>query len=198
MKLRNYSIGFFALLFLIKCVSDNVDNENAIKDTYNQEEKSASNITENRENKVLEFFSTPENGYSPYDLFFGKGIYNNNSGNRFVIKNSNQTHAVVLLVDAYSERKIRNEFVRKGQTFSMTGVPDGTYYLKWMTGSDWSPNIKVGKLKGGFQTNMNFSESSSYKDWMSVSGYQEWTITLYSVSNGNMSQKGINKEQFAN
>ncbi|MBJ10646.1 MAG: hypothetical protein CMP66_04200 [Flavobacteriales bacterium] len=198
MKLRNYLIGFIVLLFLIKCANDNIDNENTIKDTYDQEEKTASNITENREKKVLEFYPTPENGYSPFDLYFGKGIYNNNSGNSFVIKNSNQTHAVVLLVDAYSERKVRNEFIRKGQTFSMTGVPDGTYYLKWMTGNDWSPNIKVGKLKGGFQTNMNFSESSSYKDWMSVSGYQEWTITLYSVSNGNMNQKGINKEQFAN
>ena len=80
----------------------------------------------------------------------------------------------------------------------MTKVPNGTYHLRWVSGNDWCPDIQFGSLKGGFQTNMNFSESSSYKDWMSVSGYQEWTITLYSVSNGNMNQKGINKEQFAN
>ena len=66
-------------------------------------------------------FNVPENGFSPYDDYFGKGIYNNSTGNKFIIKNSNSTDAVVLLVNAYSGRKVRNEYIRKGSTFSMTG-----------------------------------------------------------------------------
>lgn len=32
-------------------------------------------------NKTIEWFPTPKNGFSPYNQYFGKGIYNNNSGN---------------------------------------------------------------------------------------------------------------------
>ena len=32
------------------------------------------------EKNPLKWFPTPENGFSPYDQYFGKGIYNNNSG----------------------------------------------------------------------------------------------------------------------
>ena len=34
------------------------------------------------------YYPTPENGFSPYNAYFGKGIYNNNTNNSFKIKNS--------------------------------------------------------------------------------------------------------------
>lgn len=148
------------------------------------------------DNKTI--YPTPNNGFSPYDQYFGKGVYNNSSGNEFVIKNSNNTHAVVLLVNAYSGKKIRNEFVRKGTNFSMTGVPNGTYYLEWFSGDDWSPNYKIGNYTGGFQTDASFTKTREASDWMAVSGYQQWTVTLYSVAGGDVESESINADEFFN
>ena len=147
---------------------------------------------------IKTYHPTPSNGFSPYDEYFGKGVYNNSSGNEFVIKNSNNTHAVVLLVNAYSGKKIRNEFVRKGTNFSMTGVPNGTYYLEWFSGDDWSPNYKIGNYLGGFQTDASFTKTRDASDWMTVSGYQQWTVTLYSVVGGDVESESINADDFFN
>ena len=142
---------------------------------------------------------TPKNGFSPYDKYYGKGIYNNNSGNSFVIKNSNTTDAVVLLVDANSGGKIRNEFIRKGTTFEMSGVPNGTYYLEWFSGTNWYSDLKVVSIfKGGFQTGFSFTKLKDTKDWMKVDGYMQWTLTLYSVVGGDVESENIDASDFFN
>jgi len=144
-------------------------------------------------------YPQPKNGFSPYDSYFGKGTYNNKSGNIFVIDNSNKTDAVVLLVNAYSGRKVRNEYVRKGANFKMTGIPNGTYYLEWFSGNDWSPNLKVGsRFKGGFQSKASFTKTKDRNDWMSVDGYKQWTLTLYSVAGGDVESEKINADEFFN
>ena len=144
-------------------------------------------------------YPQPKNGFSPYNSYFGKGTYNNKSGNIFVIDNSNKTDAVVLLVNAYSGRKVRNEYVRKGANFKMTGIPNGTYYLEWFSGNDWSPNLKVGsRFKGGFQSKASFTKTKDRNDWMSVDGYKQWTLTLYSVAGGDVESEKINADEFFN
>ena len=144
-------------------------------------------------------YTQPKNGFSPYNSYFGKGTYNNKSGNIFVIDNSNKTDAVVLLVNAYSGRKVRNEYVRKGANFKMTGIPNGTYYLEWFSGNDWSPNLKVGsRFKGGFQSKASFTKTKDRNDWMSVDGYKQWTLTLYSVAGGDVESEKINADEFFN
>ena len=156
----------------------------------------------NKRKKTNQDFSyelDPKNGFSPYDNYFGKGLYNNSSQNTFTIKNSNSTDAVVLLVNAYNGEKIRNEFIRKGTTFDMTGVPDGTYYLEWFSGTHWnSKHIISGKYVGGFQKDASFSKTEDVKDWMKVSGYQQWTITLYSVPGGDVDVGKLNEADFFN
>ena len=129
--------------------------------------------------------------------FVLKGIYNNSLNNSFKIKNSNTTDAVVLLVNAYSKRKVRNEFVRKGATFEMTGVPNGTYYLEWFSGNDWSPDLKVGSnYKGGFRSKASFTKTKDVSDWMKVSGNQIWTVTLYTVAGGDVESESMNANEF--
>ena len=147
---------------------------------------------------TITYYPQPENGHSPYNLFFNNGIYNNNTQNAFIIKNDNSTDAVVLLVDAYSNRKIRNEYIRKGSTFSMTGVPNGTYYLRWISGNDWSPYLQVGNITGGFQTDLSFSETQDRSDWMKADGLAQWTVTLYSVSGGTVGVDNLNASEFTN
>lgn len=146
----------------------------------------------------VKYFPTPQNGFSPYDKYVGKGVYDNSSGNQFEIKNSNSSHAIVLLVDAYSGKKVRNEFVRKGSDFLMTGVPNGTYYLQWSSGNDWSPELKIGGFTGGFQTKQSFTKTRDRSDWMKADGYMEWSVTLYTVEGGDVESEKINPNEFLN
>ena len=185
--MRKYIIG----IILIFALFEYLFNENSSVDR-NDDERNVKKLEE------IVFHPQPENGFSPYDSFFGRGIYNKSSNNSFVIKNSNSTDAVVLLVDAYSGRKVRNEYIRKGEKFSMTSVPDGTYFLRWISGNYWSPDISIGILKGGFQRDLSASQSDDVEDWMKADGGVEWTITLYAVSNGNMDTESIDLNTFGN
>ena len=185
--MRKYIFG----IILIFALFEYLFNENSSVDR-NDDERNVKKLEE------IVFHPQPENGFSPYDSFFGRGIYNKSSHNSFVIKNSNSTDAVVLLVDAYSGRKVRNEYIRKGEKFSMTSVPDGTYFLRWISGNYWSPDISIGILKGGFQRDLSASQSDDVEDWMKADGGVEWTITLYAVSNGNMDTESIDLNTFGN
>lgn len=189
-NIKNILLTIIFLFFLVKCIKDNR--------SYEPTKKNNDKTISDKTNKIdiCKNYPTPENGFSPYKNSFGNGVYNNSSGNSFIIKNSNSSHVVVLLINAYTNKKIRNEFIRKGEKFSMTGVPNGTYYLKWMSGNDWCPTEKIGNLNGGFKKDLSFSESAKKNDWMKVSGFQEWTITLYTISNGNMDTQTINESDF--
>ena len=116
------AISAIVLIYSIYINSDSNSESNNTRETVTEREREP-------EKPIIDYYPQPENGFSPYNDYFGRGLYNNDSGNEFVIKNSNSTDAVVLLVNAYSGNKIRNEYIRKGSTFSMTGVPNGTYYL---------------------------------------------------------------------
>ena len=183
---------YFIALVLIFVAIQLFFEETSEKDNNVSDEISEQKIEE------IVYIPQPENGFSPYDSFFGRGIYEKSTYNSFVIKNSNSTDAVVLLVDAYSGRKVRNEYIRKGETFSMTSVPNGTYFLRWMSGNHWSPEISIGNLNGGFQRDVSASQSDDYEDWMLADGGVEWTITLYTVSDGNMDTESIDLNTFGN
>lgn len=198
----------FILLLIKKCSSvdnNNYDNSNvetpavdtsfvAPVDTTAAFADTTSVISDN-----IEFYETPENGYSPYDDYFGQGVYEEGTNNEFVIKNSNESDVIVCLIDYDTGRKIRNEYIRKGSNFKMSKVPYGTYYLAWFSGNNWSPNLVMNdNFVGGFQTDANFSKSDNPKDLMKCEGDMRWTVTLYGVENGNMNQTGITENEFFN
>ncbi len=185
------AISAIVLIYSIYINSDSNSESNNTRETVTEREREP-------EKPVIDYYPQPENLFSPYDDFFGKGVYDNSSNNIIGVKNSNETDAVVLLVDAYSNKKIRNEYIRKGEYVRMTGVPNGTYYLQWSSGNNWSPVINVGNLIGGFQTDQSFSKTQNRNDWMEAYGNVEWTITLYSVSGGDVETQGIDASEFAN
>ena len=178
-------------------VVSNPPSSSVVGDSSNNNSKNSNTEYDLDSNSVINY-PRPINGFSPYNTFFGQPIYDRNSENKIIIKNSNSSDAVVVLVDAYSGKKIRNEYIRKGDNFSMTGVPNGTYYLEWVSGNDWSPNLMVGKLKGGFQTSQSFTKTRDKNDWMNLTGYIEYTITLYTVSGGNVESESLSANEFGN
>lgn len=142
------------------------------------------------------------NGTSPYDHYFGKGIYNHSHNNFIEFKNGNSYDAIVCVVNVHTGRTIRNEYIRANSTFKMTNVPNGTYTIKAFYGNDWNPNktLMNGAIKGGFDTNFHFSKSDGFNNQMYLEddgyNYSTYTVTLYTVANGNMSQETINESEF--
>jgi len=139
------------------------------------------------------------NGASPFDRCFGKGKYSGQAWIKF--DNSNSSDAIVSLVNVYSEKVIRNEYIKAGSTYKMGNVPTGTYYIKVYYGNDWNPTKNnFCDTPGAFDSDEHYSKSDNPKDYIEIvnssSGYSTWTITLYSVVNGNMSTQPTNESDF--
>lgn len=98
---------------------------------------------------------------SPYIGFFGEEVANEESKNNISIHNSNESEAVVCLVEnKKTKRTIRNQYMNKGSSFKMNNIPDGEYFLKVYYGTNWD-TIKTfldNKVKGGFLNEINFVE----------------------------------------
>ena len=184
-----------------------------IKKDYNISEKSKG-FDFNKSNRYGSSFKTNKgeyntsinNGTSPYNSYFGAGLYDDNSYNEVTFSNSNSSDVIVCLENIYSGATIRNEYIRKGSSYTMTKVPNGTYVVKVFYGNNWNPNklLAGGKIKGGFDEDISFSISDDPSDYLTMNqhktsegtSYSVWSVTLYSVINGNMDQRPINVDTF--
>ena len=148
-----------------------------------------------------------ENGDSPYDSYFGSGIFDYNSECWINFKNGNTTtDVVVCLVNVYTETTIRNEYIHAGTDYTMTNVPEGKYKVKVFYGNDWNPEKTRynGMIKGGFDTDLNYSLSDNPNDLLNITitrtrekiSYSTCVVTLYQVRNGNMKQRNISSDEF--
>ena len=148
-----------------------------------------------------DYTTVPKSGYSPYDRYFGKGVYNS-TDNSVVVKASNNTHVVFILIDTYTGKRIRNEFIRKGETFTMTKVPYGTYDYMYFTGRNWSKDVMInnGKIKGGFKDYQNFQKNKTGRDQMNFKTgyYGSYRIELTSRVGGNLKTQNTSEQDFFN
>lgn len=139
------------------------------------------------------------NGSSPLDGCFGRGRYGGEAWITF--KNGNASDAIVCLVSVSSQKTIRNEYIKAGTNFKMTQIPSGTYYLKVYYGNDWNPTkTNFCGTSGAFDSNEHFSKSDNYSDYIKIensdNSYTTGEITLYSVSNGNMTSERMSASEF--
>lgn len=150
--------------------------------------------------KIVYPIRSLENGDSPYDEIFGKGIYNDTQ-NSILIKASEKLDVVFVLVDINTDRRIRNEFINKGSTFNLTKIPYGTYDYMYFSGNDWSDEIDLGiGVKGGFTRNSSFTKNSYSTDRIEFEQgyYGTYELTLYSVINGNLETESTSAQDFFN
>lgn len=147
-------------------------------------------------------FST---GDRPYVSYYGKGKYDTSSLSKITFINYSQTDAVVLLVE--DGCVIRNNFISRGDSFTMNFIPKGEYTIRVMFGNSWNPNKDNGSgyPKGGFMKNISFMKSKDYDTfdcWPEETyggiNYPTYSVTLHKVSNGNMNTENINKSEFFN
>lgn len=139
-----------------------------------------------------------KDGASPLDGCFGKGVYSGNA--TLTINNGGSSDAIVCLYSFDKGRTIRNEYVRKNSSFTMSNISQGTYKIRVFYGNDWNPTLTNScGTKGNFESDVHFSEfdgTEYFED--SDRGYTMATITLYTVAGGNASSSSIDQSTFFN
>jgi curved DNA-binding protein CbpA len=141
-------------------------------------------------------------GDSPYNNYFGTGVYDTQFSNEVTVHNGQKTDVIVCLTEYENPyRTIRNEYIRAGESFKLTSVPNGLYSLKWFYGNNWNPDtVYIEGIQGFFDNDAGFSKSDSPSDLLKMEQnekqYSTFEITLYSVQNGNMETKEINPNEF--
>ncbi len=144
-------------------------------------------------------YASLENGESPLTSCFGSPKF---AGSAYItFKNSNETDAIVCLVNYSTDKTIRNEYIKAGSDYTMKRIPSGTYFLKVYYGNDWNAEkSNFCGSKGGFNFDESFSKSDGISDLIEIensrTSYTTGTITLYKVANGNMSSEKINESEF--
>lgn len=208
-------IGIAVVIGIIVAISNSNNSSPSYNDssTNNSYSNPSTNYsTENSDNSPtatpVEEYTPPveseykgnqlKDGASPLDGCFGKGIYSGNA--TLTIDNGGSSDAIVCLYSIDNGRTIRNEYVRKNSSFTMSNIAQGTYKIRVFYGNDWNPTLTNScGTKGNFESDVHFSEfdgTEYFED--SDRGYTMATITLYTVAGGNASSSSIDQSTFFN
>jgi hypothetical protein len=107
-----------------------------------------------------------ENGVSPYDELYGKGVYADTE-NSLTIINQGSDDVIVMLLEKAGDKMIRNEYVQAKSEYTMTKVPNSICYTKYYYGRDWNPTRKTkGIVTGGYDNNEQFVISDKPGDML--------------------------------
>lgn len=111
---------------------------------------------------------------------------------QFTIDNrQGSSDAVAVLTRSGSLAPVVAVYIRKGESYQFGTIPDATYLLYFVLGSDWDPAKKVFLTNPRYQKMVDLFPFTS--DWDS---YVVASVTLYGVEDGNTSPQGVGKEQF--
>ena len=219
LKISIYSI-ILIIAFLNKCGRDIIDYTDGVDDRMKREyvkpknEYSPSTKTQpsstsdefrERQRNTDEYtpidlklpITQPNSGYSPYDSWYGKGIYHQTE-NSIEVTAPIERDIVFLLRDLSSQRTIRNEYVRAGRTFSLTKIPYGNYKFYYTYGNDWSnlASFKDQRKLGNFTSNKGVSKSDDYRDFEFERGYTgAYTLKLQMVVGGNLETESATEDE---
>ncbi len=169
------------------------DNDIIESDSKNEEE----GIGEPDPQYEIVYFKT---GDKPYKSFYGNGKYDSDTQNSLFIKNGSYCDAVVFL-ETLNGKKTRHVYIRKDETFTMTQIPGGIYIIKIIQGNSWNPDKDngAGAPRGGFMEDVSMSKSEDYDPFdypdPSTGHYYSYEVTLYKVTNGNMSTEHISSSE---
>ena len=150
----------------------------------------------------------PKNGASPYDSFYGKGVYIKSSLSEITIENGTPSDAVVRFLKISTGQTVRNIYIRANSSYTAKQFPDGIYEMKCCYGSGWDSDLNNGNdnPKGGFVSDASYSAASSPDDYFDLIrkktkngyNYPTYSVTLHKIVNGNMQTKEISMDDFFN
>ena len=192
----------FSLLLLISVINKqcnstsdytpSTSSSNEPNTDYNSNTPSSTISSPSVANKNSSYSPTsrPVSGFSPYNSYYGKGIYNNSTDNTIEVTAPLKKDIVIMFKDIYSGRMVRNEYIRANTVFSLTGIPYGKYKFFYLYGDDWSANanFKGGRAKGNFLKDKGVGKSDKTFDCEFEDGYYgTYSLKLQLYTNGNLS-----------
>jgi len=183
---------FLIIIFILISIFDS--NESSVNNNSPEDLNEITNSENKLEDENIEIpsyspTSRPVNGFSPYNNLYGKGIYDNSTDNIINVTAPLTADIVIFIKDIYTERNIRNEYVRAGSAFSMTGIPYGTYKFIYTYGNDWCSYapFKNGQSNGNFLSDKGVGKSDKIFDVdFEVGYYGTYSLTLQLMTNGNL------------
>ena len=97
---------------------------------------------------------------------------------------------VILLVDA-AENPLVAFYIRGGEDYTLTKIPDGNYWLYFSTGEEW-----IGG-ENRFTQNVRRQKFEDLFDYYSSGGnYTIWSITLHAVAGGSAETETLSEGEF--
>ncbi len=189
----NKYLKYFAFIIFIVFFYEICNDENSNKENNTSSVKYNSDKVDVDDDFKSEIEQTktprPENGFSPYNSYFGSGIYNNSTKNSIAVTAPEKADMVIFIRDIYSGRTIRNEYIRSNSTFTLTGLPYGYYKFFYLYGNNWDENstFKNGAASGNFNKDKGVGKSDDAIDFEFKQGYiGTYTLKLQLLLNGNL------------
>jgi len=145
--------------------------------------------------RIVDESCYPKTGFMPYNKHFGPGIFGGR--NSYTIDNQlGEEDVVVSLIKIPSERRVRAQFIRKGEKLVIDNIPNGKYKIRLFSGNNWSNSLKMKDeiTKGGFLNDVLFEEIDGYDELYNGS---ERTLVL-NVNDGNTESEKITESEFFN
>ena len=193
-------VFIFVLIAIQKCNSNDESDDSAVAtDTTSVAVDTASVAVDTGwipPPDAIEVFETPENGSSPLDSCFGRGEYYGHA--TLTIKNGDFSDAIVCLYNVTEGKTIRNEYVQKNSSFTMSSIAEGDYKIRILSGNNWNPiDINSCGGKGKFESDVSFYEFDGTNFFQDSNGkYSTNTVTLYGVEGGTATSSSMNEDEF--
>ena len=118
---------------------------------------------------------------------------NRNARAELEVKNGGSSDAVVTLTKG--DKPDISVYVRKGKTYTVRGVPDGTYAVYFKNGSGWDDAARAFGRNCRFQ---KFADPMRFRTTRDTRGvyWQNFTITLNPVLGGNAQTDEVDPDDF--
>ena len=195
---REVKMIIFSLLLLISIINKQCNSTSDYTPSTSSSNKPNTDYNSNRttyspsvanNNSGYSPTARPVSGFSPYNSYYGKGIYHNHTDNTIEVTAPVSKDIVIMFKDIYSGRMVRNEYIRANTMFSLTGIPYGKYKFFYLYGDDWSANanFKGGVAKGNFLKDKGVGKSDKTFDCEFEEGYYgTYSLKLQLYTNGNL------------
>ena len=113
----------------------------------------------------------------------------------FRVINGTSRDAYIKLVDPLADLLVASFYVKSNFTFTLEGVPDGSYQVIFTSGEDWDSDTR------SFTMNKSFTEFDGTFDfitrqYLNEIRYSIHEITLHQVADGNATTSEVNEQEF--
>jgi hypothetical protein len=98
--------------------------------------------------------------------------------------------ACVIVLDSSTQKRVRKVYIKSQDSFTLGHLNPGNYSVLFATGIDWD---NAGEH---FNRNASYFEFGKVLSFKEEGGYEQHTITLNPVANGNVRRRSISEAEF--